>query len=69
MKGDLSRDCHAKPERAHGTAICQAGRSRLRLDKERAYNDDLIDIAWVSLDDDEKFDPVTNPIRQLLKQL
>lgn len=39
---------------------------QLRLDKENAANEDLVDVAWVDLDDAERFDSVTKPILALI---
>jgi len=32
------------------------------FDKNDASNDDLLEVAWISLDDHEKFDQVTEPL-------
>ncbi|WP_059170391.1 NUDIX hydrolase [Bacillus sp. FJAT-27445] len=38
----------------------------LHVDKEHEANSDIIDAAWISLDDKEKFDSYTTPIIELL---
>ena len=38
----------------------------VNLDKTAKYNDDIIDVKWISLDDIEKFDVMTEPIRRLI---
>jgi 8-oxo-dGTP diphosphatase len=38
----------------------------LNLDKEHPDNDDIIDVAWIDLDDLDKFDSVTRPIIDLM---
>lgn len=33
-----------------------------------AYNEDIIEVAWISLADESKFDPVTRPMLNLYKK-
>jgi 8-oxo-dGTP diphosphatase len=39
----------------------------LQLDKSIRDNDDIIDLAWIELNDEEKFDDYTRPIIELVK--
>ncbi|CAG7652746.1 RNA pyrophosphohydrolase [Paenibacillus solanacearum] len=39
----------------------------LELNKENPDNDDLIDIDWVSLEDETRFDKITKPIIEIIK--
>jgi 8-oxo-dGTP diphosphatase len=41
---------------------------KLYLDLNNEANNDIIDVAWVSLDDRNKFDSFTAPLIKLLKQ-
>lgn len=36
----------------------------LNLDKDALYNNEIMEIKWISLDDHEKFDRITDPIRK-----
>lgn len=38
---------------------------KMYLDNTKEYNSDLIDIAWIELSDDSKFDSYTKPIIEL----
>lgn len=38
----------------------------LSLDKEHPGNDDIIDLAWIDLEDLDKFDSVTRPILDMI---
>jgi 8-oxo-dGTP diphosphatase len=38
---------------------------KMFLDKKKEYNSDLIDIAWIDLSDNSKFDSYTKPIIKL----
>jgi 8-oxo-dGTP pyrophosphatase MutT (NUDIX family) len=50
---------------SHGnkyTFIARIIRGELFLDKTREYNEDLIEVAWVELNDESRFDTYTKPI-------
>jgi 8-oxo-dGTP diphosphatase len=40
---------------------------KMFFDNKKEYNSDLIDIAWIELSDNEKFDSYTKPIIELHK--
>jgi 8-oxo-dGTP diphosphatase len=41
----------------------------LELDKNMEDNQDIIEVAWVALTDDEKFDSFTRPILKMIKAI
>jgi 8-oxo-dGTP diphosphatase len=41
---------------------------KLYLDLNNEANNDIVDVAWVSLDDRDKFDSFTAPLLKLLKE-
>jgi 8-oxo-dGTP diphosphatase len=51
------------------TFTAQIVGGEMYLDNTKEYNSDLIDIAWVELSDDTKFDNYTKPILNYIKQL
>ena len=44
-------------------------RGRVVLDKTIKDNEDILEVKWVSLDDENKFDTYTKPIMALLSEL
>ncbi len=37
------------------------------LDRSNADNDDIVEVAWISMQDDSKFDTYTRPILDLIR--
>ncbi|PWV99725.1 mutator protein MutT [Paenibacillus cellulosilyticus] len=50
------------------TFVARITGGELLLHLASAYNEDIIDVAWISLDDESKFDPVTKPMLNLYKK-
>lgn len=48
------------------TFIAEITGGQLFLDSTHVDNSDIIDVAWVSIDDHRKFDSITSPILKLL---
>jgi len=57
---------HEKDQKFSSIAEVHGG--ELFLDVTNKDNDDIIDIAWISLNDLEKFDPITLPILELARK-
>jgi 8-oxo-dGTP diphosphatase len=47
------------------TYIAEIIGGELCLDTSNAANEDLIDVAWISLEDNDKFDHATTPLLKL----
>lgn len=41
----------------------------LFIDKTLEANSDIVEAAWIALDDSEKWDPITKPVRELYLQM
>ena len=48
------------------TYVAEIIGGELYLDSENEANNDIIDIAWIAIDDIEKFDSFTTPLLKLL---
>lgn len=49
------------------TYVAEIIGGELFLDKENQANEDIVEIAWIGLDDNEKFDSFTSPMLNLYK--
>ncbi|MCA1054200.1 NUDIX domain-containing protein [Rossellomorea aquimaris] len=49
------------------TFVAEIIGGELFLDSDLEANHDIIDVAWVSLDDQDKFDHITAPLLDLMK--
>ncbi|WP_251572225.1 NUDIX hydrolase [Paenibacillus sp. MER TA 81-3] len=40
----------------------------LSLDKTKPYNQEIVEVDWIDLQDEDKFDSITKPIRDIVVQ-
>lgn len=59
----ITRLLHEKNEKY--TYLAEIIGGELFLDTENEFNQDIVEIAWISLDDNEKFDSFTAPMLKL----
>jgi len=50
------------------TYIVEIVDGKLQLDKNMKYDEDIIEVAWINVNDEEKFDTYTRPIMERLKR-
>jgi 8-oxo-dGTP diphosphatase len=50
------------------TFVAHITGGELLHDSTSACNGDIVEVAWISLDDESKFDPVTKPMLNLYKK-
>lgn len=51
------------------TYLAEITGGSLCLDRENSYNEDIIEVGWVSLDDQQKFDAITAPVLKIYLSL
>ena len=70
VKEETGYDVHIKKllfKKSHKyTFVAEIIGGKLYLDSENEANNDSIDIAWIAIDDTEKFDSFTTPLLKLL---